>query len=358
MRIKCGVRRYLTVLRLTRAGTNGAVRASLPFGEGSRVDCALVLAGGLGLGAYEGGAYSALRAAGMQPDWVCGSSTGAVNAVLIAGTVPQDRVAKLRTFWGLPRGVQSSEAGVLVRQMKSWNSAIRSRLFGVPGHFAPRMFQLPSSMPSLYDLVPLRETLAQLVDFKLLNDGQARVTLVATDMVSGEAILFDNRKTTITPEHVLASSGLPPEFAPVEIGGRIYGDGGLVANTPVFPVLRELKAGVCVIVDLYSMNGPEPTGIEKGLDRKVELSFANQTAMQIDAHHRELALKARIAQLEGKQIRSPRIVQVSYRAPEWEAGPERIFDYSPDALAYRWDAGERDMAAALYLESPGAAAAE
>jgi NTE family protein len=335
------------------------VQRGLPFSFGKElgVDCALVLAGGLGLGAYEGGAYAALRARGMQPDWVCGSSTGAVNAVLIAGTPLQDRVAKLKTFWGLRLGAQCIEVGVL-RHIKSWNSAIRSRLFGVPGHFAPRMFQLPNSMTSLYDLVPLREALSQLVDFKLLNDGNIRVTLVATDMVSGEAVLFDNRKTTITLEHIMASSGLPPEFAPVEIEGRIYGDGGLVANTPVFPVLRELETGVCVIVDLYSMNGPEPAGIEKGLDRKVELSFANQTAMQIDAHHRELALKARIAELEGKQIRSPRIVQISYRAPEWEAGPERIFDYSPDALAYRWDAGERDMAAALYVESPEAVAAE
>jgi NTE family protein len=170
------------------------------------VDCALVLAGGLGLGVYEGGAYASLHTRGMQPTWVCGSSTGAVNAVLIAGTPPENRVRKLKALWGLAHALPSIDAGGMVRHMKSWNGAIRSRLFGAPRHFAPRMFQLPNSMLSLYDLAPLRATLSQLVDFKLLNDGNVRVTLVATDMESGEAVVFDSTEMTITLDHIMAST--------------------------------------------------------------------------------------------------------------------------------------------------------
>jgi NTE family protein len=202
-------------------------------------------------------------------------------------------------------------------------------------------------MPSLYDLTPLRATLSELVDFDLLNRGDVRVTVVAVDLVSGEPVIIDNTETEITVDHILASSGLAPEFAPVKINGRILGDGGLAANAPVSPVLREFDKGVCVVVDLYSMHGPAPDNIERGLDRKIEVMFANQTFMQIEAQRREWGLKGQIAELEGKTFIPPTIIHVAYRAPEWEAGPERIFDYTPDTLAYRWNSGERDMAEAF-----------
>jgi hypothetical protein len=92
-------------------------------------------------------------------------------------------------------------------------------------------------------------------------------------------------------------------------------------------VLRELDKGLCVVVDLYSMQGPAPATIERGLDRKIEVMFANQTAMQIEAQRREWAHKEQIAKLEGKSFIPPTVIQVAYRAPAWEAGPERIFDY-------------------------------
>jgi NTE family protein len=273
-----------------------------------------------------------------------------VNAALLAGTVPEQRVEKLKAFWGLPSCPLSADGGGIVRHMKSWTGAVRSRIFGVPGHFQPRIPALPGDMPSLYDLSPLRNTLARLVDFDLLNNGDVRVTILATDMASGEPVIFDNTETVITVDHVLASSGLAPEFAPVELEGRVLGDGGLAANAPVFPVLRELDKGLCVVVDLYSMTGPVPLSIEAGLDRKIEVMFANQTALQIEAHRREWALKEQIAELTGERFVPPSLVQIAYRAPEWEAGPERIFDYSTDSLAYRWSSGERDMAAALHFQ--------
>ena len=55
----------------------------------------LVLQGGGALGAYQAGVYQALREAGIEPDWVIGTSIGAINASLIAGNEPQDRLARL-----------------------------------------------------------------------------------------------------------------------------------------------------------------------------------------------------------------------------------------------------------------------
>jgi NTE family protein len=62
---------------------------------------ALLLQGGGALGAYQGGVYEALAEAGLYPDWTAGISIGAINASLIAGNPPAERVHKLRQFWEL-----------------------------------------------------------------------------------------------------------------------------------------------------------------------------------------------------------------------------------------------------------------
>src|SRR5919198_765891 len=59
----------------------------------------LVLQGGGALGAYQVGVYQALHEAGIEPDWIIGTSIGAINAALIAGNEPKNRLAKLAEFW-------------------------------------------------------------------------------------------------------------------------------------------------------------------------------------------------------------------------------------------------------------------
>ena len=55
----------------------------------------LVFQGGGALGAYQAGVYEALSEAGIEPDWVIGTSIGAINASLIAGNKPEDRLPRL-----------------------------------------------------------------------------------------------------------------------------------------------------------------------------------------------------------------------------------------------------------------------
>jgi NTE family protein len=59
----------------------------------------LVLQGGGALGSYQAGVYQALHEAGIEPDWIIGTSIGAINASLIAGNAPQNRVSRLQEFW-------------------------------------------------------------------------------------------------------------------------------------------------------------------------------------------------------------------------------------------------------------------
>ena len=60
-----------------------------------------------------------------------------------------------------------------------------------------------------------------------LNVGQPTVIF---DTANGERIELD---------HLMATCGFLPEFAPVEIGGRLLGDGGFSANAPIEPVLLD-----------------------------------------------------------------------------------------------------------------------
>src|SRR5260221_4096807 len=60
----------------------------------------LVFQGGGAPGAYQAGVYQALHEAGIEPDWIIGTSIGAINASLIAGNEVPNRLPRLEEFWG------------------------------------------------------------------------------------------------------------------------------------------------------------------------------------------------------------------------------------------------------------------
>ena len=59
----------------------------------------LVFQGGGALGAYQGGVYQALHEAGIEPNWVIGTSIGAINGAIIAGNEPGKRLNQVSKFW-------------------------------------------------------------------------------------------------------------------------------------------------------------------------------------------------------------------------------------------------------------------
>src|SRR5260370_890576 len=70
-----------------------------PLGKSEPGQIVLVLQGGGALGSYQAGVYQALHEASIEPDWIIGTSIGAINASLIAGNAPQNRLSRLREFW-------------------------------------------------------------------------------------------------------------------------------------------------------------------------------------------------------------------------------------------------------------------
>src|SRR5262249_22060662 len=82
--------------RKSRLRGNGVRAADRPKLPGQVV---LVLQGGGALGAYQVGVYTAMHEARIEPDWIIGTSIGAINAALIAGNAPQRRLERLHAFW-------------------------------------------------------------------------------------------------------------------------------------------------------------------------------------------------------------------------------------------------------------------
>ncbi len=347
----------------------------------------LVLAGGAALGAYEAGAYAALHeAGGPLPDWVAGSSIGAINAAIIAGNAPERRVERLREFWNAvavdPAPITSFWFGVPAtgpwRRAYNRMSVLETLCFGRPGMFRPRIAPGPragaNDVSALYDLAPLRKQLEGVVDFDLLNSGPVRITVVATDVVSGERVIFDTgRGKRIGPEHIMASSAMLPLFAPIEVEGRLLGDGGLSANAPVDLVLDEPGSGdrLCLVVDLFAPEGSRPKSLAASLSRASDLAFGNQSRRILQGQQTEHRLRAMIGSLavhlpvelrdhpdvapvlaEGTDHRT-RMLYLSYRAALDEAGPGKMLDFSRATLTDRWDAGSVEMRVALQiLETP------
>src|SRR5436189_5767047 len=83
---------------------NGMSKAMVPdavseFRTQANGQIVLVLQGGGALGAYQAGVYQALHEARIEPDWVIGTSIGAINAGIIAGNEVKDRLPRLKEFW-------------------------------------------------------------------------------------------------------------------------------------------------------------------------------------------------------------------------------------------------------------------
>jgi NTE family protein len=286
-------------------------------------------------------------------DWLAGSSTGAVTAAVIAGSPAEDRIDRLRQLWMDGHTWHSIEQATtrfaIPRHLQNWASALQTRVLGRAGHFHPRYLTRPfGPFSSLYDLSPLRARLERLVDFGRLNSGEVRVCVAATDIQSGAPVLFDTAEgVRITMDHLLASCGYLPEFAPVDMDGRMLGDGGLSMNAPLEAVLlrssQTAVEHVCFIVDLFARDGERPTGLETAMARKNDLLFGNQTFIRLEACRRESELRDRLA-ATGMDTRGSvsSVFYLSYRPFREEAGPEKVFDLSLASAGDRWHAGALD----------------
>ena len=323
----------------------------------------LVFQGGGALGAYQAGVYQALHEAGIEPDWVIGTSIGAINAALIAGNSADNRLERMQAFW------QRMEHGhIFETQLGAWLSPLRTISAiagGIPAFFAPNPFaflspfsQLGAESAGYYSTEPLKATLRDLVDFQLLNEGHCRITVGAANVQTGEMCYFDSNKTRIDERHIMASGALPPAFPAVRIDDELYWDGGIVSNTPVEAVFDDepRRDSLVFAVHLWNPHGPEPENIWQVMNRQKDIQYASRAASHIRRQRQIHRLRHVINEL-GKLVPAQvfkdanaedlmhyacqtRMHVVRLLAPALNGEDHsKDVDFSPSSIKERWEAG-------------------
>lgn len=337
----------------------------------------LVLQGGGALGAYQAGVFQALEEHNLVPDWVVGTSIGAINAAIIAGNNRATRLPRLREFWDRVSHKDSVNMQKIPDQVRRFNiqlSTFDTVTRGVPGFFTPRMFnpfaagmEVEPEQASFYDTAALSDTLQELVDFEYLNSPKAiRLTVNAMQVKSGQLASFDSATQNIRVEHIMASGALPPGFPPVRVDGELYWDGGLYSNTPLDSVLDDgaYVDTLCFMVDLWSPRGPEPRTFDEVQTRQKDVMFASRTKRHLDAYVAHHKLQQTLRDLyvhfpaKIKNTINPEmlaamganntlhIVQLSYAGRDWGMASKDI-NFSKGSIEWRWDQGYQDTKRAI-----------
>jgi NTE family protein len=325
----------------------------------------LVLQGGGALGSYQAGVYQALHEAGIEPDWIIGTSIGAINASLIAGNAPGQRLAHLKEFW---KRMEQNPVWNLRTAFPGFNEKLTywsTVTNGIPGFFRPNplahagdSYPLGADHAGFYSTAPLERTLLELVDFSLVNSCSPRLTVGAAHVRSSQMRYFDSRDGELTVKHVMASGALPPAFPAVRIDGELYWDGGILSNTPTEAVFDDnpRRNSLIFAVHLWNPIGAEPTTMAEVLNRHKDVQYSSRIASQIarqqQAHRLRHVINQLAVRLSESERRDPAVRElISYGCPtrmhvvrllapqlDRETHTKDI-DFSPSGIMRRWDAG-------------------
>ena len=95
---------------------------------------------------------------------------------------------------------------------------------------------------------PLRDILAETIDFDAPRAAPIKLFITATNVRTGRGRVFRNDE--ITPDVLLASACLPTMFQAVEIDGEPYWDGGYTGNPTITPLVRECDRDDTILVQI------------------------------------------------------------------------------------------------------------
>ena len=325
----------------------------------------LVLQGGGALGSYQAGVYQALHEAGIEPDWIIGTSIGAINASLIAGNAPDQRLQRLKEFW---KRMEQNPVWNLGAAFPDFNEKLAywsSVTNGIPGFFRPNplahagdSYPLGADRAGFYSTAPLEKTLLELVDFSRVKRCAPRLTVGAAHVRSSQMRYFDSRDGELTVKHVMASGALPPAFPAVRIDGELYWDGGILSNTPTEAVFDDnpRRNSLIFAVHLWNPVGAEPTTMAEVLNRHKDVQYSSRIASQIarqqQAHRLRHVINQLAARLPESERSDPAVRElidygcstrmhvVRLLAPQLDRESHtKDIDFSPSGIMRRWDAG-------------------
>jgi len=196
---------------------------------------ALILSGGGARGAFQAGVWKFLQESGWEPDLICGSSVGAMNAAAIGAGMDAEQMSNLWKKYD---------------RLKLFSFTVKDFLFSF---FSRKKFN------PLMDTAPLKSMLTEQIDIDALRKSRAEVLISAINMLTSQLVYFNQKNITV--DHIMAATAIPMLFPWQYIDGEPYWDGGFMANVPIAPALeRGVKEIIVVLLSpaaLYRQPIPE-----------------------------------------------------------------------------------------------------
>jgi NTE family protein len=266
----------------------------------------------------------------LRIDGISGTSAGAMNAAVLVDGYADNGVdgarAALENFWrrvaraALLSPLRRTPLDVLLGRWTLDHSPVFVAMDLMARLFSP------------YDLSPgganpLRNILAETVDFGRLARASIKLFVTATNVRTGRGRVF--RNSEITPDVLLASACLPTLFQAIEIDGESYWDGGYSGNPTITPLVRECRSQDTILVQINPVERPQsPRSARDILNRLNEVSFNAVLLKEL----RMIALLRQVAQPDNSEnakwadmrihrITSDVMVELGYSSKlnaEWE----------------------------------------
>ena len=211
---------------------------------------AFVLGGGGSLGAVQVGMLQALADHRIDPDFVVGTSVGALNGAFIA----------------------ADPIGASNRLSHIWPTIEKDQIF--PGSAWRSMRTLRSTGTHLYPNTALAAFIEEHLPDTDIEDLTVPFVAMATDVDTGAPIPLDSGPLASA---LLASTAIPGVFPAVERGDRLLYDGGLVANLALRHALT-MGAASLVLLDCAFPGQviPRPDSLFTVLDWSISLMMRRQ----------------------------------------------------------------------------------
>ena len=240
------------------------------------------------------GVFWALQQANLEPYTIVATSMGAVVAAALASGLTFDEVR--RRSLGLSR-----------KDVAPFNPVALLK-----GMFAPALISASA----------LRRTIERLVPARRFEHLKIPLTVTATDLDSGELVLFKGGMEL--HDALYASCALPLYFPPLELNGRRFADGGLRAVLPL-DAARAIPADLVVAVNVG------PGFDEVGAQHAAPLQIPSLVRAHGEAIRIMMAAQAERAVADWPK-EAPRLVYV-------RAVAEREATFAVERLEYYVEAG-------------------
>ena len=263
---------------------------------------ALLLQGGGALGAYQAGVYQALAEADLHPDWVAGISIGAINAALIAGNPPEQRVEQLRGFWEQDHRRSGRSFGDAASGAARRAATMRARCSNQMQRRARRCRRRAGLLRAAHAAALAaagrhaggdqllrhssccRATLERLVDFDRINAGAIRFSVGAVNVRTGNFVYFDNThphdRARARHGQRRAAAGLPGGG---DRGRALLGRRPGLEHAAAMGARDEPRQDTLAFqVDLWNARGELPRDLAEVATRQKEIQYSSRTRASTD----------------------------------------------------------------------------